>query len=176
MSIKIDLSGLNNFQQELLDYQNGVNGYVDRVLTAILEKGVQYAQEEYAGIPEINCYYKKGKKNGNGQIIAEDTRTTDASQPNSAQIAYLEFGYGVEGEGTYEGTLPAKGVDQTGSWTYYYASEYKDNILGVQGWWTKLKSPSGQLEFVTGEKAGNHMYRVFKRLTKDLPTIIGSVK
>lgn len=162
MATKIDLIGLKNFQKKVQNLQNDIDDYVDRILTAILEKGVQLAQQEYAGIPEIICYYEK--ENGKGKIVAKDTRTTDASQPNSAQIAYLEFGYGVEGAGTYDGKLPTSDIDLTKSWTYYYDSIYKATESGQKGWWTKLAYDDGQAHFVTGQPAGNHMYKVFKQL------------
>lgn len=173
MAIKIDLSGLRNFQKKVQNLQDNIDGYIDDILTKILEKGVQLARTEYAGIPEIICYYEK--ENGKGRIVAKDTRTTDASQPNSAQIAYLEFGYGVEGNGTYEGKTPTSGIDLTKSWTYYYDSIYKATVDGQKGWWTKLAYDDGQTHFVTGQPAGNYMYNVFKKLKEYATQLIGAL-
>lgn len=170
MATKIDLRGLKNFQKKVQNLPNEI----DRVLIAILEMGVKLAQQEYAGMPDIICYYEK--ENGKGKIIAKDMRTTDASQPNSAQIAYLEFGYGIEGEGTYDGKLPTSGIDLTKSWTYYYDSIYKATESGQKGWWTKLAYDDGQAHFVTGQPAGNHMYKVFKQLKEYATQLIGSIK
>lgn len=171
MATKIDLSGLKNFQKKVQNLQNNFDDIVDKVLTAVLEEGVRLASLEYQNIPEIICYYEK--ENGKGKVIAEDTRTSDASQPNSAQIAYLEFGYGEVGRGTYQGEPPTSGIDLTKSWTYYYDSDYKATVDGQKGWWTRLHSDTGALEFVTGEPAGNHMYKVFTQLRKYATELIG---
>lgn len=202
MASKIDFTGLNNFRQKLQKYSNFTD-YTAKLISAIVDKGVEIAREEYAGVADVKIDYDITPLSG--KIIAND---------KNGQIAYLEFGTGEYAKGTYEGTLPMTGVPLTGSWTYYYSSPYKrtakvdrnnkdagnsqqsSKYYGKKGWFTtKLTgesdndgdgSPSplkigslnyrGKARFTIGQKAGNQMYRVSKRLRQALPTIIGSIK
>lgn len=193
-------AGLYNFRQKLQKYSNSTV-YTAKLISAIVDKGVEIAREEYAGVAGVKIDYEKTPLGG--KIIAIGD-----------QIAYLEFGTGEYAKGTYKGTLPMTGVPLTGSWTYYYSSPYKrtakvdrnnkdagnsqqsSKYYGKKGWFTtKLAgerdddgdgSPSplkisslnyrGKTRFAIGQKAGNQMYRVSKRLREALPSIIGSIK
>lgn len=65
--------------------------YANKALDLLLENGVDIAKSKYAG-NSISVYSEKdGYK---GSIIAE-----------GKQVAYLEYGTGIKGKGTYEGNL-----------------------------------------------------------------------
>lgn len=163
MASKIDFTGLNNFRQKLQKYSNFTD-YTAKLISAIVDKGVEIAREEYAGVADVKIDYEKTPLGG--KIIAIGD-----------QIAYLEFGTGEYAKGTYEGKLPTKGVPITGKWTYYYDNPlYKCTVDGEKGWFTNKKSADGTLTFEIGQKAGNQMYRVYKQLREALPSIIGSIK
>lgn len=162
MASKIDFTGLNNFRQKLQKYSNFTD-YTAKLISAIVDKGVEIAREEYAGVDDVKIDYEKSPLGG--KIIAIGD-----------QIAYLEFGTGEYAKNTYEGKLPTSGVPITGSWTYYYDNPlYKRTVDGEKGWFTN-KKVEGVLTFEIGQKAGNQMYRISKRLREALPSIIGSIK
>lgn len=162
MANKIDFTGLNNFRQKLQKYSNFAD-YTAKLISAIVDRGVEIAKEEYAGVADVKIDYDITPLGG--KIIAIGD-----------QIAYLEFGTGEYAKGTYEGKLPTEGVPITGKWDYYYDNPlYKRTVDGEKGWFTK-KKVEGVLTFEIGQKAGNQMYRVSKRLREALPSIIGSIK
>lgn len=81
------------------------------------------------------------------------------------EIAFIEFGFGVEGSGTYEGELPnepitfetSDGQHTTQGWVYYYDSKFKATVNGVKGWYYNG-------EFVTGEPAKQPLWNTAKEL------------
>lgn len=161
-------AGLYNFRQKLQKYSN-VDIYVNRLIDAILAKGVQIAEEEYAGISDVDILSEHTTVY-TGKIIAKD---------KNGQIAYLEFGTGKYAY--YDGKLPQTGVPITDKWTYYYPSSHKRKVkkpeakyLGLEGWFY-TDEERGSI-FTIGKKAGNQMYRTFKRLREELPSIVAKYK
>ncbi len=165
MASKIDFTGLNNFRQKLQKYSN-FDIYINKLIDAILERGVKIAGEEYAGISDVTIQ-KEHPTVGTGKIIASD---------KNGQIAYLEFGTGKYAY--YDGKLPQTGVPITDKWTYYYSSPHKrtateGKYAGLEGWFYTDEKGS---TFTIGQKAGNQMYRTFKRLREELPSIVAKCK
>jgi hypothetical protein len=165
MASKIDFTGLNNFRQKLQKYSNFTD-YTAKLISAIVDKGVEIAREEYARVADVKIDYEKSPLGG--KIIAIGD-----------QIAYLEFGTGKYAY--YDGKLPQTGVPITDKWTYYYPSSHKRKVkkpqskyFGLEGWfYTDEKRGS---TFTIGQKAGNQMYRTFKRLREELPSIVAKYK
>ena len=167
MASKIDFTGLNNFRQKLQKYSNFTD-YTAKLISAIVDEGVKIAREEYAGVADVTIDYDKTPLVG--KIIAKD---------KNGQIAYLEFGTGKYAY--YDGKLPTSGVPITNKWTYYYPSSHKRKVkkpeakyLGLEGWFY-TDEERGSI-FTIGKKAGNQMYRTFKRLREELPSIVAKCK
>lgn len=161
MASKIDLTGINNFRQKLQKYNN-FSDYASRLVAEILEEGKRIAENEYAGVSDV--LITTDQDGTVGKIIAKGD-----------QVAYIEFGTGAYA-GEYEGKLPTSGVPITNKWSYYYDNPlYKRTVDGEKGWFTTQKE-KGVLTFEIGQKAGNQMYRVSKKLQEALPTIVGRVK
>ena len=67
-------------------------------------------------------------------ITVEGEGTERKIVASGEQVAFIEFGIGIEGKGTYLGELPQSGVPFTGAWQYYYPSKSKIEINGIKGW------------------------------------------
>lgn len=131
MAVKVDLSGLENFKKRLANINT--QSLAEKIVIAFCNKGSEYAQSLYGG--ESITVQPKSISGNRGSIVAID------SKGEKATIGYLEFGTGVRGEGSYEGTLPTQDITfdsnaygnvTTSGWTYYYA--YKQGLSQTQ--WT----------------------------------------
>lgn len=120
MSVKIDLTGLNNFKKRLESISTQT--LAEKIVKALCEYGANYAQGMYGGGSIIVS--AENMSSVGGSIIAKD------SKGEKAIIGYLEFGTGVKGEGSYKGTLPTQNINfvspsygqiTTNGWQYYYA-------------------------------------------------------
>lgn len=140
----------NNLQRYLQKLENVSKINIAETTASILvEKGVEYAQQEYAGSKHTNV---EGEvKDTNGTITASREASSKSYRDG---LMYIEYGTGLVGKGTYEGELPTSGVPITGNWEYYYDSPHKKN----GGWYLK----NGV--FTRGRVAGNQMYRTAKSL------------
>lgn len=130
-----DLKGLKNFKkkvQECLSHQNRV----EAVLMRLCEVGTAYARDLY-GDNAISVSYRIDG-NGNGSIIA-----------NGDQIAYLEYGTGEQGRGSYQGNLPTQDISfyserlgqavTVDGWTYSYAHEFDPSLSKWKGMTAKAQ-------------------------------------
>ena len=98
MAVKADLTGLHNFKKRLENISTQT--LAEKIVKALCEYGANYAQGMY-GSESITVTAENMSSVG-GSIIAKD------SKGEKATIGYLEFGTGVRGEGSYEGTLPTQ--------------------------------------------------------------------
>lgn len=128
---------LNNYLQKLKNISKIEFG--ETVANVVAQKGVEYAQQEYAGTHFTASSEVKGS---NAKVIAQGNG-----------IAYVEYGTGLVGQGTYKGETPQNGVPITGNWEYYYDSPHKEN----GGWYFGRT-------FTRGRVAGMQMYRTAKSL------------
>lgn len=131
-----NLKGLNHFRQKLeeakLKYAD-----LEEIVRAICEAGQNYARSLYGGSENVTI---TAEFVGNvGKIVAE-----------GEQIAYLEFGTGERGSGTYEGQLPenaltfysnrlGRDVTLEYGWTYSYANKLDDTQAVWQGFAAKAQ-------------------------------------
>lgn len=192
MASKIDLSGLNNFRQKLQNYAN-MNSFADRLVNAILEKGRDIALEEYAGVSGVKIYTEK--VGFNGKIIAEGEQVayiefgTGEYAKNTYEGTLPTQGVPLTGSWTYyydsryKRTAKVDFDDKDAG-----KSQQSNKYYGKKGWFTtKLEKNSihragppkigsnayyGKSRFTIGQRAGNQMYRVSKRLREALPSII----
>lgn len=137
MSVKIDLTGLNNFKKRLENISTQT--LAEKIVEALCEYGANYAQGMYGGGSIIVT--AENVSSVGGSIIAKDIKGEKAT------IGYLEFGTGVKGEGSYEGTLPTQNIDfvspsygqiTTNGWQYYYA--YQQGLSQKQWQGSQAKS------------------------------------
>lgn len=142
---------LSRFAEKLKRAKNLSSGLANKVAEKLAEKGEEFAKGEYRITPEreSSVSVKKVVSKNKAQIIA-----------TGKQVAYLEFGTGVLGKGTYEGELPKDPITFTmkhnnvdvavtvPGWTY----NYRKDFLG----WT----PND----FRGRPAGMQMYNTMKKL------------
>ena len=60
------------------------------------------------------------RDSGMRAVIAEESRAVGTVAFTAPHAAFVEFGTGVRGMGTYPGPLPTEGVPITGAWEYDY--------------------------------------------------------
>ena len=122
MSNFANLQGLNNFRRKLKNLKMQDINYSE-ILRKICEAGIQYAKQLY-NTEKIELYYE----------IKENFAVITAK---GDEVAYIEFGTGEAGRGSYEGELPDEKLEffsnrlnrdvSLDGWTYSYANEIDDN-------------------------------------------------
>lgn len=133
---------LNNYLQKLKNISKIEFG--ETVANVIVQKGVEYAQKEYSGSKHTKI---------EGEV--KDTKGTITASRKG--IAYIEYGTGLVGKGTYpQENLPKSGVPITGNWEYFYLPSKSKNV--EEGTWTFGGTTT------RGRVAGMQMYRTAKSL------------
>lgn len=153
------------YNESFFERLKKVDGFLDKISSEemrnkianeIAKKGAEFAAEEYSG--ENVVVLTNNDSDGKAKIVAQ-----------GQEVAYIEFGTGEEGRGTYPGILPSSGIPLTGSWHYYYPSKHKRTSKnGTLGWFHNKK-------FHIGRKAGACMWRTAIELRKDALDIAKSV-
>lgn len=157
-----NLKGLNNFKSRLQKLSSINSNFTSEVANEIARRGQEIAMSEYASVDGVNVYYEN-LGGGISRVVAD-----------GEQVAYIEFGTGRVGEGSYPDThLPQQGVPLTGDWKYYYPSQYKrkSKSTGEEGWFHKFEGDE-KARFLKGQKAGMQMYKTSQRLKTEMVTII----
>lgn len=156
MGIKINSRGLFSFQKKV--DSSDVNGLADVVADKIAARGEEIAKEKYAGAIDVVVSRTKAV-NGECQVTAEGDK-----------IAYMEFGTGLVGKGTYEGKLPTQtltfvspknsGAKQTtNGWEYNYPNPRTKR--DGQGWYYDGK-------YTQGEVAQAQMFKTAQELRQEI--------
>lgn len=119
-----DLSGLRNFTEKVKSIKSTYNDF-NAILNKICEVGSSYAKSLYGNSQNASVSY---------QIKNENSATIYA---NGKKIAYMEYGTGEIGRGSYDGDLPTQNISffserlQTdvtlNGWVYSYANELDDS-------------------------------------------------
>lgn len=156
MSNFANLNGLNNFRNKLRKAQEDFPELCRNILIRVCKAGQEYAHSLYNSSKNIEVTYEL-YSDFSAKIIAK-----------GHQVAYLEFGTGERGRGTYEGKLPDKsisfhstrlGQDVTlNTWVYSYAHELDEN----QATWG-------------GFAAQSQIWKTAQYLRKVIPQIIKEV-
>lgn len=108
-----DLTGLNNFKSKLSTRTSQLQN-TEKILMRLCQIGSDYARGLYAGSENILLEWRI---EGNvGVIIA-----------NGDKIAYLEYGTGEKGRGSYLGKLPTEQIS-------FYSNKYQEDIVLPNGW------------------------------------------
>lgn len=156
ITIKSKLESLSN---KISNMSNSLE--VDRVAEALAERGKDIAEALYSS---NNVQVSRTEvRNGQAEIIA-----------SGKAVAYMEFGTGETGRGTYEGNLPTqtlvfespKGKPQsTQGWVYNYPNRYTKLFNG----WFFGKT------FTTGQPAQAQMFKTHRQLQNEYVDIAKSV-
>ena len=150
MKVSILQNTLDNFHNKL--GKRDLSAVADGISNAIAHEGLKYAQELWGS--ENVKLYTTDAINGNSQIIAE-----------GKGVSFVEFGTGVQGEGTYKGNLPTQNITfespkgtprQTQGWVYNYMK--------------KLYVPYKPDH--KGHKAFAPMFYTAQKLRSTIPTIV----
>lgn len=159
IAIKSKLEALSN---KISNMSNSLE--VDSVAEALAERGKDIAEALYSS---NNVQVSRTEvQNGQAEIIA-----------SGKGVAYMEFGTGETGRGTYEGNLPTqtlvfespKGKPQsTQGWVYYYPNR-PINYTKFFGGWFFGKT------FTTGQPAQAQMFKTHRQLQNEYVDIAKSV-
>ena len=131
-----DLSGLKNFTNKVKSLNTAYSDF-NAILNKICQAGSSYASSLYGGSQKVTVSYN---------INSENTATIYAK---GEKIAYLEYGTGEIGRGSYEGELPTLNISffserlQTdvtlNGWVYSYAHEIVDSEAPWEGFSAKAQ-------------------------------------
>lgn len=143
---------LDRYYSKLKTITSGELG--EKVVDLLVNEGTREAQSQYS---DTHFQVASQKDELKGTIIA-----------SGSGIAYVEYGTGLVGEGTYEGELPTQtltfespkgsgGTHTTQGWEYYYDNP-QTKVLG--GWFFG----KGHRNFTRGRVAGMQMFNTAKSL------------
>ena len=142
---------LGRYMDKLFKYKSKINQ--SEIVDIVGEIGTETALNQYGG-NTVNVSAISG--NNGVEIVAK-----------GEQLAYMEFGTGISGKGTYQGDLPTETLEfesrgraqSTKGWQYnYYKEQNKD------------KNPNTP-DF-KGRRAGAQMFNTARQLEKELPSKI----
>lgn len=163
----VEKEGLLNFIKKVDTLKKRVFLLPNLLSSEIADEGVKIASAliTYRSFKIL----KESGNNGISYIVAKDY----SPRPH---IAYIEYGTGEEGRGTYLGNLPS-------SWEYYYPSEYKTvNKNGDPGWYTRkptddeiLTNDYSKIPIVTGQPSQGNMWNVAQTLRLNMSDVIAKI-
>ncbi len=130
---KVTVTGITNFRNRLQKLKQSTNS---ELALAIAEYGRDYAQTLYSG--ESIMVSAENIGNGRAKITATGN-----------QVAFLEYGIGTSGEGSYPGKLPnqpitfinrRKQAQTVDEWLYnYYQKTIDEKAKPVEGFTAKAQ-------------------------------------
>lgn len=157
----MDLTGLNRFRQRLGVLQEP--NLLEEITRELVSDGTKYLASLY----EDPAILVTSEVNGNQAYIFAE----------GEQIAYLEYGTGYVGKGTYEGNLPPA----TQVITFIDAFGYPMHTNGWEYFYDNPRTKrEGQYWFHDGdrqygEKAKAQMWQTAQHLRENAPNIINQV-
>lgn len=157
MSKVVRRNDLNRFYGKLHNIRN----VAETATELIADNGEKIAKSEYAGINSV-------------QVIKDIDGNSAVISANGDSVAYIEYGTGLVGQGTYKGDLPTQTltfespkdsgrINTTQGWEYYYDNP-QTKVLG--GWFFGR----GYSNFTRGQVAGNQMFNTAKSLREYIKT------
>lgn len=119
IDIKLSEEGLNKAIREVESKRDGLVSLVEAYMSALLGEGVLYAKSE-APVDTSALQMSIGS-----EMLTEGSQVKGAVYASSGHAAFVEFGTGIVGEGTYPGdtagyqyNLPSPFKDESGGWTW----------------------------------------------------------
>lgn len=153
MSKFADLKGLKNFTRKVKEID--VFDKASLIINRVCELGVAYAKSLYS-TESVNVEYN---------INGDNTATIIAS---GDEVAYIEFGTGERGRGTYEGNLPTKELS-------FYSNRLKQKV-SLEGW---VYSYANEIDynqaFWVGFGAKAQMWKTAQYLRENIDNIVREV-
>ena len=157
MSKVVRRNDLNRFYGKLQNIRN----VAETATELIADNGEKIAKSEYAGINSV-------------QVIKDIDENSAVISASGDSVAYIEYGTGLVGQGTYKGDLPTRTltfespkdsgrINTTQGWEYYYDNP-QTKVLG--GWFFGR----GYSNFTRGQVAGNQMFNTAKSLREYIKT------
>lgn len=126
MKINKTISGLQSVREKLERIKNLNN---DEIVMAIAEKGKDIAQDRFGASVTVET-----ESLGSGKAIIS---------AKGSQVSFIEFGTGLQGEGTYQGELPTQDITfiarngkehTTDGWVYnYFVKDIDKNAKDHKG-------------------------------------------
>lgn len=151
----VNLKALKNFMGRVDKCATRLKD-TQKILDKFCQVGTEYARNLYGGTEHIKLEWHI--ENDVGVIIA-----------NGEKIAYLEFGTGERGRGSYEGNLPSEQIS-------FYSSKYQQDIVLPNGWTYSYAKELGLTEKPwSGIEAHAQMWRTAKYLRENSAKIIREV-
>lgn len=149
---KVTVTGITEFRNRLQKLKRTTS---NELALTIAEYGRDFAESVYKGDSVIVTVESTGE--GKARITAE-----------GAQVAFLEYGTGLVGKGSYEGNLPTEPITfesagkthTTNGWEYYYDNpDTKVTVNNAKGWfWGN--------NFSEGWEAQAQMWRTAEHIRK----------
>lgn len=157
MSKVVRQNDLNRFYGKLYNIRN----VAETATELIADNGEKIAKSEYAGINSV-------------QVTKDIDENSAVISASGDSVAYIEYGTGLVGQGTYKGDLPTQTltfespkdsgrINTTQGWEYYYDNP-RTKVLG--GWFFGR----GYSNFTRGQVAGNQMFNTAKSLREYIKT------
>lgn len=157
MSKVVRQNDLNRFYGKLYNIRN----VAETATELIADNGEKIAKSEYAGINSV-------------QVTKDIDENSAVISASGDSVAYIEYGTGLVGQGTYKGDLPTQTltfespkdsgrINTTQGWEYYYDNP-QTKVLG--GWFFGR----GYANFTRGQVAGNQMFNTAKSLREYIKT------
>lgn len=157
MSKVVRQNDLNRFYGKLYNIRN----IAETATELIADNGEKIAKSEYAGINSV-------------QVTKDIDENNAVISASGDSVAYIEYGTGLVGQGTYKGDLPTQTltfespkdsgkINTTQGWEYYYDNP-QTKVLG--GWFFGR----GYSNFTRGQVAGNQMFNTAKSLREYIKT------
>lgn len=164
-----DTRGLDRFISQLNKIRNKNNILLKKIVEAVAEEGERYLSNLYSLItntngnkpPRVTYSFISDNK---AQIIAY-----------GEDVAFVEFGTGQVGDGTYKGETPKENVPITGAWKYAYISPSKKINQQGEIYWTYYDDFFSRFRSSKGNVAGNQIYETAKYLREQIPSIVKKV-
>lgn len=151
----IDLSGFNHFKSKVDRYSLQLQN-LQNVLVRICQIGSNYAKGLYGGSENITLEWR----------IEGDIGVIVASGEN---IAYLEYGTGERGRGSYAGQLPTDPIA-------FYSNKYAQDVLLPNGWTYSYAKELGLTDVPwSGTEAKAQMWKTAQYLRTQVGRIIREV-
>ena len=159
-------NGLQSFVDKLKNYK-AQGDLADKVLDKVLQKGEEIARKQYDISDKGTVINKKGQEvQSSITISSSKSGNTGKITSNGSQVAYMEFGTGVKGKGTYEGELPTNPIT-------FLTDRFNDVIyVTVPGWTYNYRRDflHWSWEDVKGYPAKMQMFNTAKELREYIKT------
>lgn len=119
--------GLNRFYKKTLFVQRASQeDFADGLAREIADSGREIASIYFRAVTKSVMCSVEQRFSGSYKVVAHDISA-------KKHIAFIEYGTGVRGEGTYADDLPLSNIPFTGSWVYDFRYKRGERLFHWQG-------------------------------------------